>query len=353
MPQRPGDGLTDAVPPALRHSRPRVLLAMGRDIADALLDTESRARLTALADVDVDLVVDEFGAPAAIAALAETEILLTCWGTPQIDEPVLAAAPRLRAIVHAAGSVRRHVTPACWRRGLRVTSAAWANALPVAEYTVAMVLLSGKRVLRIRDEYRDRRTRLDLHDWYAGAGNYHRTVGIAGASRVGRKVLELLRPYELTLLLYDPFITAAHAAELGAQLVGLDDLCARSDVVSIHAPQLRETHHLIDRARLALLRDGATLINTARGTLVDQDALITELATGRIDAIIDVTEPDVLPADSPLYDMPNVLLTPHVAGSLGNELHRLASAAVDEIERYAAGLPFAHEITRDDMRYTA
>jgi phosphoglycerate dehydrogenase-like enzyme len=357
VPQQPAVSITTAtgaVPPAALVRRPRILLAMSPDIAPGLLDHASSTRLAAVADIDLDLVVDDFTTSTAAAALRETEILFTCWGVPVLDERVLAAAPRLRAVVHAAGSIRHHVTEACWRRGLRVTSAAWANALPVAEYTVAVVLLANKRVLRIREAYREQRgTRPDLHTLYAGAGNYRRTVGIIGASRIGRRVLELLRPYDLDLLLYDPYVTPAQASELGARLVGLDELCARSDVVSVHAPELPTTRHLIDRARLALLRDGATLVNTARGSLVDQDALIAEVSTGRIDAVIDVTDPDVLPADSPLYDLPNVLLTPHIAGSLGNELHRMAAAAVDEVERYAAGLPFAHPMSREDMEYSA
>jgi phosphoglycerate dehydrogenase-like enzyme len=334
--------------------RPRVLLAMNPDIAPELLDDASMIRLGATADIDFDLVVNDYTSPGATAALHQAEVLLTCWGAPAIDETVLAAAPRLRAVVHAAGSVRRLITEACWRRGLSITSAAWVNALPVAEYTVAVILLANKRVLHVRDAYRQHRgARLDLHTLYTGAGNYHRTVGIVGASRIGRRVLHLLHPYDLDLLLYDPFLTPAQAAGLGAQLVGLDELCARSHVVSVHAPELPTTHHLIDRGRLALLRDGATLINTSRGTLVDQDALTAEASTGRIDAVIDVTEPDILPADSPLYDLPNVLLTPHIAGSLGNELHRMAAAAVDEIARYAAGLPFAHPLSREDLEHSA
>ncbi|MHA6763800.1 hydroxyacid dehydrogenase [Streptacidiphilus sp. PAMC 29251] len=335
-------------------ARPRVLLAMNPDIAPVLLDRDSRARLAAVAEVDFDLVLNDFRAPAAAAALGGADLLLSCWGVPALDEAALAAAPRLRGVVHAAGSIRRLITEACWQRGLHITSAAWANALPVAEYTVAVVLLANKQVLRIRDTYRKQRgVRPDLHALYTGTGNYHRTVGIIGASRIGRRVLELLRPYDLDLLLYDPFLTAAEAEGLSARLVGLDELCSRSDVVSIHAPQLPATRHLIDRSRLALLRDGATLVNTARGSLVDQEALIAEVSTGRIDAVIDVTEPDVLPADSPLYDLPNVLLTPHIAGSLGNELHRMAAAAVDEVERYAAGLPFAHPMSRGDMERSA
>ncbi|MGW5851055.1 hydroxyacid dehydrogenase [Streptomyces sp. NPDC055254] len=334
--------------------RPRTLLAMDPELLPRLLDGPAAQRLLRVARFDAGIVADDFGRPEVAAALAEAEVLLTCWGAPVIDSRVLAAAPALRAVVHAAGSVKHVVTGACWERGILVSSAAHANALPVAEYTVAMVLLSNKRVLELREEYRSVRGR--PHDWhlrYGHAGNYRRTVGIVGASRVGRRVMELLRPYDLEVVLYDPCVTDSAAGALGARTVGLDELCRLSDVVSLHAPELPETRAMIDRGRLALMRDGATLINTARGSLVDGAALTDELASGRLHGVIDVTEPEVLPADSPLYDLPNVLLTPHVAGSLGNELHRMADAAVEEIARYASGLPFAHPVHREDRGRTA
>ncbi|MFJ8042474.1 hydroxyacid dehydrogenase [Kitasatospora sp. NPDC096147] len=326
---------------------------MERGLAERLIDPATLARIAELADLDPSLVVDDFTTPAARAALAEAEVIVSSWGCPPLDETVLAAAPRLRAVIHAAGSVKHHVTDACWERGLTVTSAAWANALPVAEYTVAAVLLANKQLLRLAADYRDRR---DRHDWqaaYAATGNYRRTVGVVGASRIGRRVLELLRPYDLELLLHDPWVSAEEARELGARAVELDELCAASDVVTVHAPELPATHHLIDARRLALMPDGATLVNTSRGSLLDQDALTAELVAGRLSAVLDVTVPEVLPADSPLYDLPNVLLTPHVAGSLGGELHRMAAAAADELARYAAGLPFAHPVLPQDIARSA
>jgi phosphoglycerate dehydrogenase-like enzyme len=259
----------------------------------------------------------------------------------------------LRAVIHAAGSVKQHITEACWQRGIQVSSAAWANSLPVAEYTVAAVLFANKQVLRLRAHYREHRTE---HRWPAdldSVGNYQRTVGVIGASQIGRRVLELLRPYDLRLLLNDPYVDEAQALALGARSVGLDELFAASDVVSIHAPELPETRHLVDARRLALMRDGVTLVNTARGSLVDHEALTAELVAGRLNAVLDVTVPEVLPPDSPLYDLPNVLLTPHIAGSLGGELHRLAAAAADELARYAEGLPFAHPVLPEDGHRTA
>ncbi|MDT3399775.1 hydroxyacid dehydrogenase [Streptomyces sp. B1866] len=317
-------------------------------VAPRLFGAERLDRLTALADVDPGLVADDFAAPAAARALRAAEVVVSCWGCPPLDEAVLAAAPRLRAVVHAAGSVRGHVTDACWDRGILVSSAAWANALPVAEYTVAAVLMANKGLFTVRDDYRRRRARPDWRGDYPHVGNYGKTVGVVGASRVGRRVLRLLRPYDLRLLVYDPYLGPGEARRLGAAAADLDELCAACDVVSVHAPELPATRHLVDRRRLALMRDGATLVNTARAALVDQDALLAELVSGRLHAVLDVTDPEVPPPGSPLYDLPNVVLTPHAAGSLGTELHRLAAAALDELARYAAGLPFAHPVHRAD-----
>ncbi|MDQ1008923.1 phosphoglycerate dehydrogenase-like enzyme [Streptomyces sp. V4I23] len=327
-------------------TRPALLLAMNPAVAARLLADRHRERLTALTRTDPHLVAHDLTAPSprVAAALAEAEVLLTCWGAPSLTAEVLAAAPRLRAVVHAAGSVKHHITQACWDRGIAVTSAAAANALPVAEFTLAAVLFAGKRVLRSAHRYAQLRTEHNWHRELDGAGNYRRTVGVIGASRIGRRVIELLRPFDLRVLLYDPYVDDSGAAELGVECTGLDELCARADVVTVHAPQVPATHHMIGARRLALMRNGTTLINTSRGSLVDEEALLPELVSGRLDAVLDVTDPELPPMDSPLYDLPNVLLTPHIAGSLGGELHRMTDQALDEVERFARGMPFADPV---------
>ncbi|MFV0138187.1 hydroxyacid dehydrogenase [Streptomyces sp. HMX87] len=326
---------------------------MAPPVHRALFDAEALARLAAVADTDPALVVEDFTAPEHAAALREAEVLFTGWGCPPLTAGALDRMPRLRAIVHAAGSVKHHITDACWERGVAVASAAGANALPVAEYTVAAILFSGKGVLRAARVYGEKREWVSPIDVIGTGGNFRRTVGVVGASRIGRRVIELLRPYDLRVLLYDPYVTDEDAAALGVRAVDLDTLAASSDVVTVHAPELPETRHLFDGSRLALLRDGATLVNTARGSLVDTEALTRELLSGRLNAVLDVTDPEVLPPSSPLYDLPNVLLTPHVAGSLGNELGRMTHAALDELERYARGLPFADPVRRHALERSA
>jgi phosphoglycerate dehydrogenase-like enzyme len=305
-------------------------------------------RLQRLVRIDQAVVAERFDTAAIRAALASAEFLITGWGCPPITAAVLDAAPRLRAILHTAGSVKAHVTPECWERGLAVTSAAAANAVPVAEYTLAAILFAGKDVFRLRDRYHAAR-HFTVAEVQTGVGNHGRTVGVIGASRIGRRVIELLRSFDVDVYLFDPYVDAITAAELGARLVDLDTLLRTCDVVSVHAPGNPQTHRLVGAQQLALMRDGATLINTARGALVDTDALIKHLEAGRLYAVLDVTDPEPLPADSALWALPNVFLTPHIAGSHGNELARMGTCIIDELERILDGRPFEHAIVASDL----
>ncbi|MEV6264092.1 hydroxyacid dehydrogenase [Streptomyces sp. NPDC051784] len=333
--------------------RPRAALAMGADAAAAVLTPDSLAALAGVCDLAPLPAIGDFTTEPARAVLADTEVLVTGWGCPPIDADVLASAPALRAVVHTAGSVRGHVTDACWDRGVEVSSAAAANALPVAEYTLAMILLSGKRVLERAGAFRAGRVR---DNWLAQppeVGNYRRTVGILSASLIGRRVIELLRPYDLRVLLHDPYVSEAEAEALGVRPVTLAGLFEESDVVSVHTPLLPATTGLVSRELLCAMRSDAVLINTSRGAVVDQDALTDILRAGRIRAVLDVTDPDPLPVGHPLWDCENALITPHLAGSQGNELRRLADLAVGEVARWAAGDGFAHPVRRERLAFLA
>lgn len=339
--------------PRVAGRRPRAALAMQPGTAAALLNAPSLAALAQVCDLAPLPVLDDFTTDRARAVLAETELLVTGWGCPPLDAPALASAPRLRAVVHTAGSVRGHVTDACWERGIEVSSAAAANALPVAEYTVAMILLSGKRVLERARDYRTERRRDDWLTTSPVVGNYGRTVGILSASLIGRRVIELLRPYDLRVLLHDPYVGDAEAAELGVRPVGLGELFARSDVVSVHTPLLPATRGLVSRELLMSMRPDAVLLNTSRGAVVDQDALVDVLRLDRVRAVLDVTDPDALPAGHPLWGCENALITPHLAGSQGNEWQRLVDLAVGEAGRWAAGDGFAHPVRRERLAFLA
>lgn len=333
--------------------RPRTALAMAPDAAKAVLGPDSLAALGRVCDLVPDTVLDDFTSERTRTALRDVEVLVTGWGCPPLDAAALAAAPRLRAVVHTAGSVRGHITPECWDRGIEVSSAAAANALPVAEYTVAMILLSGKRVLERAREFKVTRRRDEWLGMSHGVGNYHRTVGVLSASMIGRRVIELLRPYDLQVLLHDPYVSDEEALELGARPVGIRELFASSDVVSVHTPLLPATRGLVGRELIAAMRHEAVLINTARGAVLDQDALTEAALAGRVRAVLDVTDPEVLPHEHPLWECDNVMITPHLAGSQGNEWGRLAELAVAEVDRWAAGDGLAHAVRRERLAYLA
>ncbi|MGO2746484.1 hydroxyacid dehydrogenase [Microbacterium sp.] len=312
------------------------LFALDPALVHKLFRPASLARLESLVDIDPDEVITDFREVPA-AALSDVEFLITGWGSPTIGPAELDRMPALRAILHAAGTVKGHVDADAWHRGIIVTTAASANARPVAEYTLAMILLAGKRAFELSREFAVSRHPLPIATGYPAIGNAGRTVGIVGASRIGRRVLDLLRPFDFDLLLTDPTISAAEARDLGATLVGLDELLERSSIVSLHAPMTPATEHMLDAAALARIPDGACLINTARGRLIDHDALRAELRTGRISAILDVTDPEPLDEDDVLYTLPNVTLTPHIAGAAGNELALLGDMVTEQLAQILAG----------------
>jgi len=325
--------------------RPKLAFAMAADKTRHVFDAQALARLAQTCDIVQPAALEEFSSAAACAVLAEIDILVTGWGCPLVTPEVVKAAPRLKLIAHAAGTVKFTLDPAVYAAGIRVTHAADANAVPVAEFTLAAIIFANKRIFELRDRYRadpGRRSSYALMD--EPIGNYHRTVGLVGASRIGRRVARMLEGFDFTVLVSDPFVRPGDPILAGAELVDLDTLMARSDVVSIHAPSLPSTRAMIGSEQLALMQDGASLINTARGALIDEGALIAELESGRIHAVIDVTDPEIPEPGSPLYHLPNVFLTPHIAGAVGTERLRLGQMAIEEVERFVAGERLEFEI---------
>jgi phosphoglycerate dehydrogenase-like enzyme len=335
------------------NTRPRAALAMVPDVETQLLTPETRVELESLVELVHSTPIDL--ATMAPDTLGNIEILVGSWGCNVLDDALLGRMPKLRFLAYAAGSVKHTVTPATWERGVVVSSAAAANAVPVAEFTFAAIVMVAKDVFRMRDELRETRGRTAVAaggpQGEPGTRGMH--VGIVGASAIGRLVIERLATLDVHVAVADPYLDDESARSLGATLMEMDDLFSWSDVVSVHAPALPATHHLVNADRLARMHSGAWLINTARGSLVDTEALTRECTTGRLNALIDTPDPEPLPADSPLYDLPNVVLTPHIAGSLGNEISRMGDLAVAEIRRFLAGEPLAHEVREADLERIA
>ncbi len=293
--------------------------------------------------------------PSTIAAnpaiLHDAEVLLSGWGGPYMDEAFLAAAPNLKLVLYGAGSIRKLVTDAFWERDIRIASAAAANALPVAEFTLAQILFSLKRGWYYVLEGQRQGRRIERGPM---PGAYGSTVGLISLGLIGRRVAELLQPFDLHLIAYDPFVEPSVAAALGAKLVNLDTVFTQADVVSLHTPWLDETVGMIRGEHFAHMKPDSTFINTARGAVVRESEMIAVLRE-RPDlyALLDVTYPEPPAADSPLYSLPNVVLTPHIAGSLDAECYRMGHYMVDELRRYVNDEPLLYTISRDQFAITA
>lgn len=279
------------------------------------------------------------------AAREEAEVLFTGWGSPRLDAGMLRRLPKLRAVFHAAGSVRGIASAALWERGIAVCSAWRVNARPVAEFTLAQIIFALKHApFRSRQMHAERRKPVGfVSPGAAGAA----VVGLVGLGAIGRQVLRLLECLEVKVVAHDPFLAADEARQLGVELVGLAELFRTSDVVSLHLPEVEGTRRMIGSNLLEAMKPGATLINTSRGSVVDEAALV-EICRRRGDifAMLDVAEPDPPAPDSALYDLPNVWLTPHIAGSVGLECHRMGDAMIEDARRFVAGEPLVHQLTQ-------
>lgn len=339
---------------SVHRPRPKALIWMKPYAYNQVVSSAEIERLRRVVDL-VDIRQDEFPTDASLEdpSLAEVEIILSGWGLPRMTPRMLAALPSLRAIFHAAGSVKSFATDELWDREVRVTSATALNAIPVGEFTFAAIVFSLKRVWAAITAQRE--AGLYQPDDPLIFGAYGSTVGLLGLSRTGRLVREQIRRLDVSVIAYDPMISAEEATELGVELVSMEEVFARSHVVSCHIPLLEETVGLLRREHFAAMRRGATFINTARGAIVREDEL-AEVLKSRADlwAVLDVLTiepPEGLSAA--LTTLPNVIVTPHVAGSLGPECRRMAQGMIDEIERYVADLPLRGEVVREHLTVSA
>ena len=291
--------------------------------------------------------------------LGDAEACLTCWGTPALTKDILDAAPELKLILHAAGTPKAIVSDEVWKRGLRVATAAPVIAIDVAETALGAIIFCLKR---LGDYDRIVRTGRWATDYKSGEVsavnelkplikrlNAYLTVGIIGASHVGKNMIRLLKPFGVNILLYDPCISASMAREMGVQLASLESLMQISDVVSVHTPKLPSTYHMITAAHLSSMKDGALFVNTSRGSNVDQDALLEELKSGRIHAYLDVFDEEPLPAVNAFIELDNVLLTPHISGGhTVNGGFERGNYIIDQLYRYCCTGRLENE-TLEDM----
>lgn len=313
-----------------------------------IFDSSFKTRLAANAQLFPHVLTkenfDEF-APQ----LREVEAIFSTWGMWDLSTAQLELLPNLKALFYAAGSVR-HFAPALLTRGIIVTSSWQANAVPVAEWTLAHILLANKGAFRNEREYRSRAD----HNAFRGRGNYGATVSLLGAGQIGRRVIEFLRPFNLNVLVFDPFLPAGEAQTLGVEKVELDEAFRRGDVVSNHLADLPSTERMIRGVHLNSMPPDATFINTGRGRTLDHDELL-EVFSRRDDltALLDVTDPEPLPLSHPLRDLFNVHLTSHIAGSIGDEVARMGEYALSEFERWQLGESLHFAVTLEMLETMA
>ena len=312
---------------------------------DLLFADEQKERLTSLGAVSRQEEAGDLSEAQLTRLIGGQDIVITCWGSPTFSDAVLRSADRLKLIAHAAGSVKRLLPPPVFAAGRRVTHVAYSMSIPVAETTVAYILLSLRAYHKIDRAFKD-------DGWAAArdrppsdelAGN---RVGVIGAGYTGRAVIKRLRALEAQVWLYDPYVSEAGAAALGVSKVSLERLMRECPIVTLQAPSTDETYRMLGAEQFSWLRDGAIFINTARAHPIDEAALLAELQSGRISAALDVFDQEPLPDDNPFRKLDNVIMTPHIAAVTHQSYKRQGQITVDEVARYLSAGELRYEVTR-------
>ena len=321
----------------------KIALIMNPGTRDMVINQKSLDRLAKIGTVVVNNGNTD---PDTVKALMQdATICVTSWGNGPVDENILSVCPDLKLLIHAAGSVKPVVSDALWKKGVRVSSSAPMLSMGVSETALGFTISASKNFYNLN---------ANLHNggWAEGKENirelYDLTVGVISGGWAGRHYIELLKPFQVDILLYDPFISEEKAAEMGARKATFEEVLKLSDIISIHAPSIPETYHLFNKDTLAMMKKDAVLINTARGSIIDEQALYEHMKAGNLKyACLDVYDPEPPAADNPLCTLPNVIMTPHLAGLAANGLKKIGQHVCEEIERFLAGEKMLAEVTED------
>jgi len=301
-------------------AKAKVWCILTKDGLDRVMRPEDQAKLKAEFDVTFNKTDKMPDTDAVARKIKDYDILLGGWGSPPLTEKVFAKATNLKMYAHFAGTIKHLLSKEVVEqylipRNIVTYSANEAIGYNVAESAVGLMLMLGHQWVPFVNDFRATgRWRADVAPWnrlfLQGA-----TVGIVAASKVGRHVMKLLSGWDLKMVCYDPYLSAAEAKKLGVRKVGLETLFKTADYITVHTPTTPETDGMIGEKHFKLMKDGATIVNTARPMVFDQDALYREAKTGRIYVCLDVTTPEPLNPDNPLRDLPNVYITPHISGA--------------------------------------
>jgi phosphoglycerate dehydrogenase-like enzyme len=288
---------------------------------------------------------------ASVPTLSDLRFIFSTWGMPKLTKDEIAAMPHLEAVFYAAGSVRGFARPFL-EQGITVVSAWAANAVPVAEYVLAQVLLAAKGYFRDERLCRTDGGRFERRSAYPGIMDVN--VSLLGAGMISRKLMELLQHHRINILVVSRFMSDAEAAELGVRKVSIEDAFREGFVVSNHLANLPDTRKTLTADLFRSMQRDATFINTGRGATVDEQGML-EVLRERPDltALLDVTDPEPPEKDSAIYELDNVILTPHIAGSIGRERLRMAEYAIEEFHRYSNGEPLRYAVTSERLETMA
>ena len=325
-------------------TRPKVLLLASDVLFQHFFTDASLAKLSEVASWTRSALRAD--SPELRSEIAGAEVLMTTWHSPFLTAEILGRPPRVKLIAHCGGEVKSRVAEEIFEFAT-ITNAADPMARGVAEMALALTLTLVRRIPDYAAEMHDGVVRTNE---YVSEGEtlFGRRVGIVGFGRIGRALAKLLQPFGVEILVSDPYAESGSVVAYGATSVQLDELVRSCSVVVLCAALTPETHGLFDSRRLSLLTDGAFLINVARGGLIDMEALLAELRSGRITAALDVTDPlEPLPSEHELRRLPNVILTPHIAAG-GLEMRReIGAIAVEEVVRFAKGQPPLNRVTTE------
>ena len=321
-------------------SRVRAGVNTSRRQFEGVYSPAARTRLAEIVDLDTDAIPEEATPDAVAASLRGARVAISTWGAQPYSAELLSACPDLELVLYAAGSFKACVTPELLALDPTVCTAVHLNAVPTAEYSLMLILAALKDFMPFHERLRAEGPAGWRKDQFAFRGGYYRTVvSLLGLGTVSRHLIGLLRNFDVTILVADDYLDDGEAAGLGVERATVEEAIRRADVVSIHHADVERNWRIINRETLALMKDGARLVNTSRGRMIDEEALVEALRAGRITAYLDVTHPEPPPQGHPFYTLPNCVLTPHIAGSIGGEIHRMGDYCVAELERWLAGEP--------------
>lgn len=282
--------------------------------------------------------------------LSQTEVIFSTWGIPRLNEQQIAAMPKLKAVFYAAGSVRAFAEPFL-EREIMICSAVEANAIPVAEFCLGQILLSLKGYF-INNRVAKSGQWSDAIK-VVGPGVYGETVALLGVGSISRHLLKLLKNFNIRVIAVSNYLQSRpeEASLLGIErLVTMDEAFRSALVVSNHLPDKPDNRGIITKQHFAAMRPGATFINTGRGAQVDESGMVEVLRErDDLSALLDVTFPEPPSPDSPLYSLDNIQLSTHIAGSMNDEVHRMADYMLDEFRRWRDGKALHYQVYQEDF----